>query len=117
VGPWALDAGWRGATIGLGIHTAVAFAWSTVFAVLFFKFGWLRRFVAGRTGVPLTAVGHGTLVWLTMSFAMIPLFIHREPALGLRWLVLLLGRWFFVGIPILIGTADLWRPSTVAAAA
>lgn len=56
------------------------------------------------------AVGFGSLVWMVMSFIVIPAVTRHEPTVGTRWLVLLAGHWVFVAVPILAGTAPLWRP-------
>jgi hypothetical protein len=53
---------------------------------------------------------------MVMSLAVIPLLMHRPPAINIRWWIQLIGHIPFVGIPIVasIGRGAL-GPSTLAA--
>jgi hypothetical protein len=43
---------------------------------------------------------YGPFIWLVMSLVVIPLLLHRPPAISIRWWVQLLGHFPFVGLPI-----------------
>jgi uncharacterized membrane protein YagU involved in acid resistance len=43
---------------------------------------------------------YGPLVWMTMSLVVIPLLVHRPPAITTRWWIQLFGHIPFVGLPI-----------------
>jgi hypothetical protein len=102
----AFNGGRRTALIGLLMHFGVAFGWSTVFLFLVSRVGWIRRLVASPYGLTKTAALYGPFIWLVMSLAVIPLLVHRPPAITSRWWIQLLGHFPFVGLPIVasIGT-------------
>jgi hypothetical protein len=100
LGKTAFDGGLRTTAIGLLIHFGVAFAWSAVFLILFENSARIRRAVRSDYGVLKVASVYGPLIWIVMSFAVIPLLLHRPPSITLRWLVQLLGHIPFVAVPI-----------------
>jgi hypothetical protein len=83
-----------------GGHFGVAFAWSAVFLILFENSARIRRAVWSEHGVLKVASVYGPLIWIVMSFAVIPLLLHRPPSITLRWWVQLLGHIPFVAVPI-----------------
>jgi len=103
LGPGAFDGGLRTVLVGLAMHVAVAFTWSAVFLVLVRRASWLRQLVGSRYGVLKTAAVYGPLVWAVMSIVVIPLLVHRPPAINFRWWVQLVGHFPFVGLPIVAG--------------
>jgi hypothetical protein len=100
LGKAALDGGSRTAAIGLLMHFGVAFAWSAVFLILFENSSRVRRAVWSEHGVLKVASLYGPFIWIVMSFAVIPLLVHRSPSITYRWWVQLLGHIPFVALPI-----------------
>lgn len=100
LGVEAFNGGTRTALIGVLMHFGVAFGWSAVFLFLVSRVGWIRRLVASPYGVTKTAALYGPFIWMAMSLAVIPLLVHRPPAITSRWWTQLLGHIPFVGIPI-----------------
>jgi uncharacterized membrane protein YagU involved in acid resistance len=88
------------AWVGLAMHVGVAFAWATVFLILYELLPPLRRIVAAPFGVLVVAAVYGPLVWTVMSFHVIPAMTHRPPAVNGRWWVQFVGHAIFVGLPI-----------------
>jgi hypothetical protein len=99
LGPRAFDEGTRSAAIGLAMHFGVAFGWSTVF-VLLASTTWVRRMLRSRYGVVTVASVYGPFIWTVMSVVVIPLLVHRPPAINLRWWVQFVGHIPFVALPI-----------------
>jgi len=101
LGKGALEGGTRTVLIGLAMHFGVALAWSAVFLILWKSSAWIRRVADSRGGVLVLAVFYGPLIWMVMSFVVIPLLAHRPPNINYRWWVQLFGHIFFVAIPII----------------
>ncbi len=100
LGKEALDGGTTTAFIGILMHFGVAFAWSAVFLLLFTRSSWMRSQLASRNGVLKVASVYGPFIWLVMSLVVIPLLVHRPPAISIRWWIQLIGHIPFVGLPI-----------------
>lgn len=100
LGRQALDGGNATAAIGLLMHFGVAFGWAAVFLVLVRRSSWIRRLVSSPYGAVKVASVYGPLIWMVMSFAVIPSLLHRPPVINLRWWVQLIGHVPFVGFPI-----------------
>ena len=100
LGPQAFDGGTRTALLGVLMHFGVAFGWSAVFLLLVSRPPWIRRVLASRYGVVMVAAIYGPFIWLVMSLVVIPLLVHRAPAITIRWWVQLIGHFPFVGLPI-----------------
>ena len=100
LGKGALDGGLQTVAIGLLMHFGVALAWSVVFLLMFENSAPLRRAVWSRYGVLKVAAVYGPFIWMVMSFAVIPLLLHRPPSITLRWWIQLLGHIPFVAVPI-----------------
>jgi hypothetical protein len=100
LGPEALEGGATTAWIGVAMHLAVAFAWSTVFLLLFERWARVRRLAAAPYGVLRVAALYGPFVYLVMSLVVIPLLLRRPPSFALGWWVQLIGHIPFVGVPI-----------------
>jgi uncharacterized membrane protein YagU involved in acid resistance len=49
---------------------------------------------------------YGPFVWLVMSMLVIPLLLHRPPAITSRWWIQLIGHIPFVGLPIVASIAN-----------
>ena len=105
LGPDALKGGWPTALVGIGMHVAVAFGWSAVFLLLVMRIGRVRETLASRYGVVKVAAVYGPFVWMVMSFAVIPVLLHRPPSVGFRWWVQFVGHFPFVGLPIVAMSA------------
>jgi hypothetical protein len=100
LGPEALNGGMSTAVIGLLMHFGVAFGWSAVFLFLAARSAWIRRLLTSRYGAIKTASLYGPLVWMVMSFAVIPLLTGRPPAINYRWWIQFFGHIPFVALPI-----------------
>jgi hypothetical protein len=100
LGPSALQGGMKTVLIGLLMHFGVAFFWSAVFLFAVMQAGAVRRIVDSPGGVVLMAFIYGPLIWLVMSFGVIPLMTHRMPTITIRWCIQLVGHIPFVGLPI-----------------
>jgi len=100
LGQKALDGGTRAALVGVAMHFGVAFAWSAVLLLAATNSAWIRRVLISPFGALRVAVVYGPLVWVVMSLAIIPLLVHRPPAINQRWWVQFIGHSFFVGLPI-----------------
>ena len=100
IGKTAFDGGTRTALIGVLMHIGVAFGWSAVFLFIVMRWSWIRRLLASPNGILKVAALYGPFIWLAMSLVVIPLLLHRPPAINGRWLVQLIGHFPFVGLPI-----------------
>jgi hypothetical protein len=105
LGPSAFDGGARTAGIGVLMHVGVAFGWSAVFLFGVMRSSWIRRVLASRYGVVKIAAVYGPFIWLVMSLVVIPLLVHRPPAITTRWCIQLIGHIPFVGLPIVAVSA------------
>jgi hypothetical protein len=109
LGREAVDGGISTAAIGVLMHFGVAFGWSAVFLLIATRSAWMRRVLAGPYGVVRVAAVYGPFIWLVMSLAVIPLLVHRPPAITIRWWVQLIGHFPFVGLPIVASIAGVNR--------
>jgi hypothetical protein len=100
LGNKAFDGGTPTAVVGVLMHFGVAFGWSAVFLFLVMRSAWIQSLLSSRYGVVKVASLYGPFIWLVMSLAVIPLLVHRPPAIGIRWWIQLVGHIPFVGIPI-----------------
>lgn len=100
LGKEAFEGGTRTAVIGVLMHVGVAFGWSAVFLFLVLRWRWIRNVLASRYGIVKVACLYGPLVWMAMSLVVIPLLVHRAPAITIRWWVQFFGHIPFVGVPI-----------------
>ena len=105
LGRQALDGGTATALVGVVMHFGVAFGWSAVFLLILSRSRALRRAIASASGVIRVAAVYGPFVWLVMSLAVIPLLVHRPPAITIRWWIQLIGHFPFVGLPIVASAA------------
>ena len=100
VGGEAFNGGTPTVVLGVLMHFGVAFGWSAVFLFLVLRSPWVRGLLASRYGVVKVAALYGPFVWMVMSLAVIPVLVHRPPAIGTRWWIQLIGHIPFVGVPI-----------------
>jgi hypothetical protein len=100
LGNGAFDGGNPTAALGVLMHFGVAFGWSAVFLFLVMRSPWIRGLVSSWYGVVTVASLYGPFIWMVMSFAVIPLLLHRPPTINIRWWVQLIGHIPFVGLPI-----------------
>jgi hypothetical protein len=89
------------AWVGVAVHVGVAFAWTAAYGTAYRRSHALRHAVASRATLPLVAVAFGTLVWVTMSFVVLPSFGARRPSpTSAAFLATLIIHWMCVGLPI-----------------
>jgi hypothetical protein len=100
LGAEAFNGGGRTFAIGVLMHFGVAFGWSVVFLLIAKRARWIQNLLSSPYGVIKVASLYGPFIWLVMSLAVIPILLHRPPAINIRWLVQLIGHIPFVGIPI-----------------
>jgi hypothetical protein len=100
LGPSALNGGMRAVAIGVLMHLGVAFTWSAVFLVFVTSPLWIRDVLASPSGLMVVAAVYGSLIWMAISLAIIPLFTHRPPVIVIRWRVQFFGHITFVPLPI-----------------
>jgi hypothetical protein len=100
LGAEAFNGGALTFAIGVLMHFGVAFGWSVVFLLIAGRAKWVRRLLDSPHGVVKVASLYGPFIWMVMSLAVIPILLHRPPAINIRWLVQLIGHIPFVGVPI-----------------
>jgi len=100
LGSAALDGGTWTAAIGVLMHFGVAFGWSAFFLFVAMRSSRVRRLLASRYGAFKVALLYGPFIWMVMSLAIIPLLVHRPPAINLRWWTQFVGHIPFVAMPI-----------------
>jgi hypothetical protein len=105
LGKRAFDGGASTALLGVVMHFGVAFGWSAVFLFLAMRSRRISDLLASRNGVAKVASLYGPFIWLVMSLVVIPLLLHRPPAINFRWWVQLIGHIPFVGLPIVASIA------------
>lgn len=105
LGKRAFEGGTPTALLGVFMHFGVAFGWSAVFLFLVTRSRRISDLLASRNGVPKVAALYGPFIWLVMSLVVIPVLLHRPPAINFRWWVQLIGHIPFVGLPIVASIA------------
>ena len=61
----------------------------------------LGRIARARFGLVTLATIYGPLIWLAMSFLIIPSMTHRPPTINFRWWVQFFGHIPAVALPII----------------
>jgi len=105
-GSSAFEGGARTTALGRLMHCGVAFGCSAVFVFVVMRSAWVLRVLASQYGSVKVASVYGPFIWLVMSLVVIPLLLHRPPAISIRWWVQLLGHFPFVGIPIVLSASS-----------
>jgi hypothetical protein len=100
VGKGALDGGPAMVALGVLMHVVVAFTWSTLFLFAVQRSHRLRAVLDSPYGALKVATVLGPFIWLCMSLVVIPLLVHRLPAITLAYVEMLLGHIVFVGLPM-----------------
>jgi hypothetical protein len=100
LGPDMLNGGLKTAAIGVAIHIGVAFMWTTVFYLLLLAAPAIGHVARARFGLITVAAIYGPVIWLAMSFLIIPSMTHRPPTINFRWWVQFFGHIPFVALPI-----------------
>jgi hypothetical protein len=111
LGRSALDGATRTALVGVLMHFGVAFGWSTVFLLVVLRSRRIREVLTTPYGVLKVAALYGPFIWMVMSLAVIPLLLHRPPAITARWWTQLIGHFPFVGMPIVATLARVGSPA------
>lgn len=105
LGPTAFQGEMHTILVGVLLHLGVALAWSAVFLALATSWPPMRRILSSWSGILATSAVYGPLVWIVMSFAVIPSRTGKLPTVTGRWWIQLLGHIVFVGLPIVLTTA------------
>jgi uncharacterized membrane protein YagU involved in acid resistance len=95
---------------GVLTHFTVALTWSTIFLLAYDNWPLLPRIAASRFGIAKIAAVYGPIVWMVMSFIVIPARTGRPPAITYRWWVQFFGHMIFVGWPIVAMIARPRQP-------
>lgn len=80
IGKQALTLGTEGMLIGLACHTAVAFAWTTLYYIVYRNWPALERAATGWKGVATVGPVVGAIIWLSMCFIVFPLSQYHHAA-------------------------------------
>jgi hypothetical protein len=97
LGPAAFQGGWPAAALGLGMHLCVSIAWATVFALAAARVGAVARHPV------LSGLLFGVLVYLVMSFGVVPLGSARQGPRTAKGIANnLIAHAIFFGLPVVI---------------
>jgi hypothetical protein len=110
-GASAVESGTEYAFLGILFHFLVAFTWSAVFLFLVMRSQRVLSALRSTAGQLKVAAIYGPFIWLVMSLLVIPLFLHRPPAINSRWWIQLIGHFPFVGVPMVMSLARRPRRS------
>jgi hypothetical protein len=100
LGKAAMAGGATTAAIGLAMHFGVALGWSALFLLLVTRSARIRAVLDSPYGALKVAAVYGPVIWIVMSLVVIPLLVHRAPAINTFWWIELVGHIPFVGLPI-----------------
>ena len=100
MGPRALEGGLHTTTIGVLMHIGVAFGWSTVLLLLADRVGFVQNVLRSPNGILKVAAVYGPLIWMVMSFIVIPTLRHTPITINYRWWVQFFGHIPFVALPM-----------------
>ena len=100
MGPRALEGGLHTATIGVVMHIGVAFGWSTVFLLLADRLAFIQSVLRSSKGILKVAAVYGPIIWMVMSFIVIPTLRHTPITINYRWWVQFFGHIPFVALPM-----------------
>ena len=106
LGRGALNGGTRTFLLGVAIHFCVAFFWSAVYLLLTRGVPSLGRLVKTPAGALIFAAVYGPIIWLVMTFIVIPAFVHRPPTITAIWWVNLFGHIPFIVLPMVWASGD-----------
>jgi hypothetical protein len=80
LGKEAYALGTEGMLIGLAMHTAVAFAWATLYYLVYRNWPALQRAANGWIGVATVGPLLGAIIWLSMCYIVFPTTnLHHVP--------------------------------------
>jgi hypothetical protein len=109
-GKGMIGGGLPAAAAGLAVHFCVAFFWSGLFILALRASPALRDVLTSWPRAILVASIYGMSIWLIMSLVVIPSIVHRPPAIGPKYWILLIGHIPFVAMPMVL--ANRRRTST-----
>ena len=105
-GRGVLDGGLPTAALGLAIHFCVAIFWSAIYLLVTRGSPALGRLVQTPLGALAFAAVYGPVIWIVMTFIVIPAFVHRPPTTSAIWWVILVGHVPFVVVPMVWASGD-----------
>ena len=80
LGKGAYALGTQGMLIGIAMHISVAFAWATLYYVVYRNWAALQRAAKGKIGVATIGPVLGAIIWLTMCYIVFPITqLHHVP--------------------------------------
>ena len=101
-GKGMIGGGLPAALLGLVTHFGVAFFWSGLFVLALRASPALRDALNSWPRAIVVASIYGMSIWLIMSQLLIPAFVHRPPAMGPKYWILLIGYIPFVAMPMVL---------------
>src|SRR4029078_6237605 len=101
-GKEALNGGIPMALVGICMHFFTAFFWSLVFILIVRSSRATQKTIMAWPGALLVAAIYGPAIWLFMSLVFIPAMVHRDPTIGLKWWVQLIGHFPIVALPMVL---------------
>lgn len=105
LGQGAYDGGLKTALVGVVMHIGVALAWSAVFVAIVAIWPRLRQALDTTGGVLGVAALYGPMVWMAMSFVVVPSLTGRPPRVTIRWWIQVVGHMLFVALPMATAVA------------
>lgn len=102
LGKAALSLGIEGMLIGLAMHVAVAFTWTTLFYLIYSNWTALQR--ATRTKLGIAGVGAivGAIIWTSMCYVVFPMTkLHLVPIASRSFVINLVQHMLVVG-PLIV---------------
>jgi hypothetical protein len=112
IGPEALKGGMATVILGIAMHFFVAFGWSAVFVLIVARMEGIGRALTTTGGKVAIAAVYGPMIWMAMSFVVIPSLTHQPPVITYRWWVQFFGHFLFVGVPIVFFGHDSLNAET-----
>ena len=100
MGPRALEGGLHTAMIGVLMHIGVAFGWSAVFLLLADRVAFIQNVLRSPNGILKVAAVYGPIIWMVMSFIVIPTLRHTPITINYRWWIQFFGHIPFVAVPM-----------------
>ena len=115
LGPAALEGGMRTVFIGIAMHFGVALTWTSIFYAAYLASIRLRSIVASPFGPFKIAVFYGPMIWMVMSFIVIPTLTGKPTVITYKWWIQFFGHMVFVALPMVSTisrqerTEDVWE--------
>lgn len=102
LGRQAFSLGVQGMLTGIAMHVAVAFAWTTLFFVVYRNWAALQRATSSKAGIALVGAALGATIWVSMCYIVFPLTqLHHIPIASRGFVINLIQHILVVG-PLIV---------------